>query len=153
MAKLKLLVDTNVIVDYLNVRDHYESARLLMICGRFGEFELWATASQMTDLIYILSDGGKKSLIPEVLGRLRGLRSFVNVCTVGPAQVDKMLSTSWKDPENALLFELALEMKADAVVTTNTKDFESSLVKVLTSDELFDWVESTYNIRYDEVVL
>jgi len=35
MAQVKLLLDTNVVIDYLNEREqHYKKARLLMIGGR-----------------------------------------------------------------------------------------------------------------------
>lgn len=37
MAQSKLLLDTNVVIDYLNEREpYYEKARLLMIGGRVG---------------------------------------------------------------------------------------------------------------------
>ena len=50
MAQVELLLDTNVVVDYLNEREpFYEKARLLMIGGRVGEFELWVSSSQVTD--------------------------------------------------------------------------------------------------------
>ena len=117
MARAKLLVDTNVLIDYLSMREpFYDEARLLMIVGRVGEFELWMTSSQVTDLIYILSDGGKQSLMPSVLERLRGLRTFVEVFAVGGAEVDRMLASAWKDPEDALMFESALSLKADAII-------------------------------------
>ena len=62
MAQVELLLDTNVVVDYLNEREpFYEKARLLMIGGRVGEFELWVSSSQVTDLVYILSNGGRAS--------------------------------------------------------------------------------------------
>lgn len=80
MAQAKLLLDTNVVVDYLNEREpFYEKARLLMIGGRVGEFELWVSSSQVTDLVYILSNGGRASEMDAAMGQLRGLRTFVNV--------------------------------------------------------------------------
>ena len=47
-----------------------------------------------------------------------------------------MLAASWKDPEDSLIFESALEMRADAIVTRNQKDFESSVIKVVDCDEI-----------------
>ena len=83
MARMKLLLDTNVVIDYLHEREpYYEKARLLMTAGRVGEFSLWITSSQVTDLIYILSEGGKRSLLSHVLEQLRGMRTFVNVHAV-----------------------------------------------------------------------
>ena len=153
MARAKLLVDTNVLIDYLSMREpFYDEARLLMIVGRVGDFALWMTSSQVTDLIYILSDGGKQSLMPSVLERLRGLRTFVEVFAVGGAEVDRMLASAWKDPEDALMFESALSLKADAIITRNAKDFESSLVRAMTAQEFFNWLRDEKGVDYQEVV-
>lgn len=55
---MKLLLDTNVAIDFIHEREpHYRGARLLMTAGRVGESDLWITSSQVTDLIYILSEG------------------------------------------------------------------------------------------------
>lgn len=154
MPQMKLLLDTNIVIDYLNARDpHYEKARLLMIAGRVGEFSLWLSSSQMTDLVYILSEGGASSRIPSALERLRGLRTFVNIHAVSEGEVDRMLTSSWKDPEDALLFEAALTLKADAIITRNKTDFESSLVKTMDCRELFDWLRTERGLDYAEMAL
>lgn len=93
MAQAKLLLDTNVVVDYLNEREpFYEKARLLMIGGRVGEFELWISSSQVTALVYILSNGGRASEMDAVMGQLRGLRTFVNVFAASEREIDLMLA-------------------------------------------------------------
>ena len=149
MAKVKALLDTNVVVDFLNRRlPFYDDARLLMAGGYAGEFDLWISSSQMTDLVYILSDGGKAALAPGVLERLQGLRVFVNVYAVGEREIDKMLASSWKDPEDRLLFEVALSIKADCLVTRNKTDFESNLVRVLDCKEFFAWLKRDFNLDY-----
>lgn len=154
MLKPKLLVDTNVIIDYLNGREPYfEKARLLMLAGRVGDFDLWISSSQASDLVYILSDGGRRSLMARTLERLRGLRTFINVYAVGSSEVDKMLASSWADPEDALLFEVALSLKADAIVSRNKSDFESHLIRVFDCEELFDWLEREHGVAYEELVL
>lgn len=92
MAQSKLLLDTNVVIDYLNEREpYYEKAALLMIGGRVGEFELWISSSQVTDLVYILSNGGRTSEMDAVMGQLRGLRIFVNVFAASEREVDLCL--------------------------------------------------------------
>lgn len=152
MAQAKLMLDTNVIIDYLAEREpFYQDARLLMIAGRVGEFELWISSSQVTDLVYILSDGGKQRLLPQTLEQLKGLRTFVNVYAVGAREIDAMLASSWKDPEDALLFEVALSAKADVLITRNQADFESELVKVMNCTELFDWISAEAGINYREI--
>lgn len=114
MAQVELLLDTNVVVDYLNEREpFYEKARLLMIGGRVGEFELWVSSSQVTDLVYILSNGGRASEMDAAMGQLRGLRTFVNVFAASEREVDLMLAASWHDPETTS-FTKRPALRADA---------------------------------------
>ena len=120
---------------------------------RAGEFDLWITSSQVTSLMHLLSDGGSRALIPRVLEQLRGLRTFVNVHAVGDREVDRMLAAAWKDPKDSLVFESALAMRADAIVTRNQKDFESTVIKVVDCDELFAWVLRDFSLDYDEVAI
>lgn len=152
MAQAKLLLDTNVVVDYLNEREpFYEKARLLMIGGRVGEFELWISSSQVTDLMYILSNGGRTSEMDAVMGQLRGLRTFVNVFAASEREVDLMLATSWHDPEDYLLYEIALALRADALITRNQSDFPQGLVPVMDCDEFFQWMRDTHGLDYGEI--
>ena len=149
---LKLLLDTNVVIDFLNQRKpFYESARLLMIAGKVGEFELWISSSQVTDLVYILSNGGKKSMMDEVLAQLRGLRMFINVCAATDREVDSMLATTWSDPEDALLFEMALKIHADAIITRDKELFETDAIKVMNCEEFFSWLKEEQGISYAEI--
>ena len=146
---MKLLLDINVVVDYLHVRKpFFDKARLLMILGCAHEFELWITSSQMTDLVYILTEGGKHQLMREALRQLRDLRQFVNVFATSEVEVDKMLLTSWIDPEDFLLYQCALSLKADAVIARNPRDFEEQAVKIFNCDEFFDWVYGNKSVRY-----
>lgn len=146
---MKLLLDTNIVVDYLNKREpFFKKARLLMIFGCAHEFELWITSSQMTDLIYILTDGGKQTLMSAVMQQLRALRQFVNVFAVTENEVSKMLLTKWKDPEDFLLYQSAVSLKADAIITRNACDFEEQMIKVCNCEEFFEWVHETFGVKY-----
>ena len=152
MERKKLLLDTNIVLDFLHHRDpHFEKARLLMICGRVGEFSLWISSSQTTDIIFIMTHGGKKEYVPEVLGKLRTLRIFVNVYPVTDRDVDKMLATTWSDPEDALLADLALKMQADAVITRDENFPKPEGIPVLNCDEFFDWIREEFGLTYAEV--
>ena len=152
MSQAKLLLDSNVIIDYLNEREpFYHKARLIMIAGRIGDLDLFVSSSQITDLLYVLSEGGKKSLVPKTQEKLRGLCTFVNVVNVGRNEVDAMLLSSWADPEDALLYEVALNTKVDFVLSRNQQDFESSLIPVLDCDEFLTWLKATKGIDYELV--
>lgn len=104
----------------------------------------------MTDLVYILSDGGKASEMPKVLETLRGVRQFINVYAPGEVEIDKILLTSWQDPEEALMHEVALSLRVDAIISRNTQDYEGSFMPVLTCSELFEEFKSQ-EILYEEI--
>ena len=152
MALQKLLLDTNVVVDFLHHREpFYEATRLLMLCGRVGEFSLWVLSSQVTDIISIMTEGGKKSKAPEALEKLRALRTFVNVHAVTDADIDKMLAASWSDPEDGLLIDMALKMRADAIITRDTHFPETDLIRVHDCESFFEWLKEEKDVSYDEV--
>lgn len=154
MAIQKLLLDTNIIIDFLHHRDpHYEKTRLLMLTGRVGEFSLWITSSQVTDVIYILTNGGNKTKVSEVLEKLRALRTFINVYAVTDADIDKMLATTWSDPEDALLVDLALKMHADAIITRDEEFPETDMIRVHDCPGFFKWLEDEKGISYAEIDL
>ena len=145
----RLFLDTNVFVDCLQQRERFfESARLLLIMGKVGEVELWMSATQMTDLIYILSEGGRKQLMPRVMASLRGLRGFVNVCGVGADEIDAILETDWQDAEDALIHNLACQMRADAIITSNKRGFQRSSIDVFDCDEFFQRMEEKRGTLY-----
>lgn len=152
MAIQKLLLDTNIVIDFLHHREpHYEKARLLMLCGRVGEFNLWIASSQVTDIIFILTKGGRKSEVPKVLEQLRALRTFISVYAVTDTDIDKMLATTWSDPEDALLVDLALKMKADAIITRDEDFPATDMIRVHDCPGFFNWLKEEKDISYDEI--
>lgn len=160
MRKLELLLDTNIVLDFLNHRNpFYEDARLLMIAGRVGEFTLWIASSQISDIVYVATDGGRKDRIPQVLEQMRMLRSIVNVLPVTESDVDKMLATTWSDPEDVLLFDIALKAHVDAVITRD-EDFKKAVekagidaIEVFDCSEFFDWLKAEHDVSYAEIPL
>lgn len=152
MARLKFLVDSNVVIDYLSCRKpFFEQARLLMTCGRVGEFDLWITASQATDILYVISNGARKSELPTARQRMRAFCQFVHVIDVQSQDVLAMLSSDWADAEDALIYEVAARIHADAIVTRNQTDFEAKGVRVLNCEELFAWVRQEQGVDYSEM--
>lgn len=149
MKRKKLVLDTNVIVDCLQERDiNLQDTRMLLTLGKVGEFSLWITVSQLTDLIYILSHGGKQALMPLVLEQLRKLLTFVRLYSPSAEDAFAMLETTWHDPEDAMIFEAAKALMADAIITSNAKDFESDAIPVLSSAEFFTWLKDTEGLSY-----
>ncbi len=144
---MNLLVDTNVLVDFLARREpFYEDARDLMVYARVGAITLWMSSSQVTDLVYILSNGGRASEQGIARTAVRGLRDLVHVCAPGEEQVDNALVSEWKDFEDAFVYEAAQLVKADYIVTRDEKGFERSRIPVLSPSEALDNIRGIGNI-------
>ena len=150
---MKLLVDTNIVIDCLRKRSpHDKPARLLLALGKLGEFELWLSPTQIGDAYYLLTDGGKKSLSRHVNNELRKLREATRIVQYGEREIDDAIALEWPDLEDALVYEAACAVKADAVITRNQKDFERSSIPVFDCDEFFNWYADKHGIHYAEII-
>lgn len=69
---------------------------------------------------------------------LLAVSSFVDVLDLQGNTVVEMLSSDWKDYEDATQYATALKIEADCIVTRNKKDFSKSSLPVYTPGELFD---------------
>ena len=133
----RIMLDSNVIIDSLAHRKPFCSAADdVMLRGAIGDLDLWMSASQVTDVFYILTGGGAHSRADEGKNRLTRLREHVHVCSIGEPEVDAALSSVWEDFEDACLYQAALKVRADAIVTRNQKDYRRSTIRVLTCEEL-----------------
>ncbi len=150
----RLLVDSNIIIDALVRRAPFdESARLLIALGMLGEFELWVSISQLTDIFYVLSEGGKRSWAEQAKHRMRELRRAVRVCSLGEREADAALASTWADFEDSCVHQAAVKMQVDAIITRNKKDFVLSSIRVLDCEELFALIEAQDHVSYAELAL
>lgn len=149
---IPILVDTNVIVDVLAEREgFYDAARKLLAFSEFGDYGLWMSSSQLTDLHYILSNGGRRSEQAAARAAVLGVRHFVRVCAPGEREVDLALASAWDDFDAALVYQAAMSIGARAIVTRNAGDYAASSIPVLSPTEFFSWLERLHNVYYEEI--
>ena len=86
---------------------------------------------------------GQKYKFPmgEVRSKLRMIADFVDVTDLRGQNVVDMLSSDWKDYEDATQYRSAVDEQADYIVTRNKKDFKASTIAVLTPSELFAQID------------
>lgn len=63
---------------------------------------------------------------------------FIEVLDLKGRTVVEMLSSDWKDYEDATQNKTAINANADCIVTRNKKDFGKSSLPVYTVSELFE---------------
>ena len=132
---MKLLIDTNIILDALMAREPWAaSAQAVLLAVAEEKAAGCITASAFTDLYYLL----RKHLRDEEKTRqaLLGLLASVDVLDVNGTDCEKAFGLSMNGYEDALLAYCGKRHKADYIVTRNPRHFEGSPVKAISPNEL-----------------
>lgn len=138
---MRAYVDTNILVDLVLARQEFlPNAQRVFALGYAGEVQLVVSALSFVNTIYL----GRKYKYPmnEVCEKLRLIADFVEVADLKGQNVVDMLSSDWKDYEDATQHRLAVDEQADCIVTRNKKDFKASSISVFTPTEFFNQVDS-----------
>ena len=125
---MKVLVDTNVILDVALRRDPFfgESARVLEAAGSGGVL-LFVTATTITDLYYIIR---KARGSEDALEFVRDLLGIFDVAGVDRLVILDALDRGLADFEDAVQCAAAEQGNISTVVTRNEADFASSGLSV-----------------------
>jgi predicted nucleic acid-binding protein len=130
---LRVIVDTNVVLDVLLEREPFVRAAVGVFClveeSRVDGF-LCATTITTTD--YLLTQSLPTSKARDALWKLTTL---FEIATVNRPVIERALDSKIIDFEDAVLVEAGQLAGLDAVITRNTKDFAGSVLKVFDPDE------------------
>lgn len=131
---MKVLIDTNVIIDGLQSRKGFlEDAGQVML--RAYDYDGYITANSLADIFYLqhrfFHDKKKAKQSITDLTKLFGI-----IDTTGN-DCRNALRSEMNDFEDAILMESALREDIDVIVTRNTKDFKKSTIKICTPVEFF----------------
>ncbi len=130
---MRVFVDTNILIDVIGERgDFSEDAECLFAFGVLGKVKLVASALSYVTAMYV----AHKYKYMNARESLVAMSRVVEVLDLKGETVVDMLSSSWKDYEDAVQNQGALEAGADCIVTRNTKDFVASSLPVYTTKEL-----------------
>ena len=131
---MKVLIDTNVILDVLTRREpHYrQSSLFLRQCG--NSVTGCIASSQTTDIFYILMRYGLDA--DSSRNAIKTLVNHVRLVDVTPDDVHNALMSNMSDFEDALLAYCAERQKAGFIVTRNINDFKHSPITATTPQEL-----------------
>jgi len=134
---MKLLIDTNILIDWLGKREPYfeNALKVVDICGR-DDVHACVAAHSITNLMYIL----RKGLTNEKKHELyEGIAGFTDIIAIDRNKIENSVyNDDFDDFEDCLQMECAKEYNADYIVTRNIKDFTFSTVKAITPEELID---------------
>ncbi|MCR4958407.1 MAG: PIN domain-containing protein [Prevotella sp.] len=129
---MKVFLDTNILIDYVDHRDKRAYAELILSMAEEGVITLFASYLSYANMGYILRKRTQED-------RYRLISEARNMATVVPCdarQLDIALHHPVKDFEDMLQYQCALAAGCDVVVTNNKQDFhEFCRLPFLTSEE------------------
>ena len=131
---MKVLFDTNVVLDVLLAREPFASvaAQLLSLADK-GRIQGVLCATTVTTIHYLATKAvGRR----QAQKHIRELLAIFEVAPVDRFVLGQALDTRLPDYEDAVLHEAARAAGAVGIVTRNAKDFSGATVPVLSPEEL-----------------
>ena len=136
---MKILIDTNVILDMLFNRKGCEDAKKVFLKSETDENRNYITASAVTDLFYIIRKESRD--IDKTYGLLGNIFKLVSVLAVTENDILEAFGEKWKDFEDCVQFTIAQNNKMDFIITNNKKDYVNAVMPVLSPQEFLEKVE------------
>ncbi|CAB1064932.1 PIN domain protein [Olavius sp. associated proteobacterium Delta 1] len=137
---MRILFDTNVVLDVLLDREPYSStAAKLFSKVESGKISGYVCATTITTIHYLASRViGVNSAVKEI----SNLMKLFEVAPVNRAVLEAAVSLGFKDFEDAVLHESARYREAQGIVTRDLSGFKKSKIQVYSPEELLLMLES-----------
>jgi predicted nucleic acid-binding protein len=137
---LKILFDTNIVLDVLMDRLPYSDAAVELFSKvEDGTIVGYLCGTTITTVFYLASKTvGAESAHKEI----KKLLTLFEVAPVNRHVLESALALDFSDFEDAVIHEAACHIGADAIVTRNQKDFKKSKISVYSSEEMANLLAS-----------
>lgn len=130
---MKVLIDTNVIIDVLAKREPFLSASAQILrLSETMKIAGFILANSVTDIVYIL-----RKYIPDNSSlnlTIQNLLSIVDVADILKSDILRAFELNFSDYEDALQARCAKRIKANYIITRNPSDFINSPVPTLSPE-------------------
>lgn len=138
---MKMLVDTNVIVDVLTGREPFREAaeQIFMMAANQIE-DMYITASSTTDIYYLTRKHIHNTDQAKII--MSKLYELFYILDVTSDDCREALSSGIKDYEDAVVAHCANRNKMDYIVTRNSRDFECSRVQAVLPEDFLKMIMS-----------
>jgi predicted nucleic acid-binding protein len=131
---VKILFDTNVILDVMLLRNpFYKAATLLLAEVEDKNLEGYICSTTATIIFYLVSKVKGSS---EATQLLKALLQIFNVSQVDKITLETAINSDFSDYEDSVLHESAIRAGVNGIVTRNRKDFINSKITIYDPEEL-----------------
>ncbi len=131
----KILIDLNIILDFLNKRNfHQEAAQLINLCVE-KKFSGYICTHEITTLSYFLLKEQKDKT--KVINTITALLDIFNVIPIDVSILRDSLISPISDYEDAVIEVSSMKSNIDYIISRNISDFKSSRVPTYTPEQFF----------------
>jgi predicted nucleic acid-binding protein len=122
---MKVLVDTNVILDVLLKRDglYAESFEIFRLAEQHV-ITGCVSSSAITDVFYLVHKAQRD--IDTAYQAVEGITAIFTIAPVFESTIKSAIALRWKDFEDAVQYSTAKENEVDCIVTRNQDDYDTS---------------------------
>ena len=137
---MRILFDTNVVLDVLLDREPFSTtAAALFSKVESGVISGFVCATTITTIHYL----ARKVLgIDSAMEEIKKLMKLFEVAPVNRAVLDASIYSDFKDFEDAVVHESAINKEAQGIVTRDPDGFKNSKINVYSPEELLLMLES-----------
>jgi predicted nucleic acid-binding protein len=127
---MKVLVDTNIIIDILDHREKFfqDSYKLIQLAVQ-KKLEAFMSAGSVTDVYYIISRSLHDS--QKAKEKIIALTTLVGLCDTTMGDINTALTLPITDFEDAVIAAAAKREKAEYIITRNKTDFTGSPIPAI----------------------
>lgn len=139
---MKILIDTNVLIDYILRREPYtdDAEKIIFLCKNM-QIEGCIAAHSIMNIFYILR---KLMTLEKRKKFLNYISEFIEIIGIDRRKIISAVNNDqFTDVEDCLQTECAKEFSANYIVTRNVKDFQNSTVPAISPDEFLKKVNLT----------
>jgi predicted nucleic acid-binding protein len=125
----KILLDTNIIIDFLGERKcFYDPAAKIITLADKKKIKIYVSAVSMATAYYVLAKYENKKA---ALEKVRKFKVLCEISSMNNKVFEKALNAPFDDFEDALQYFSAVEDNCDLIVTRNEKDYKTALIPVM----------------------
>ncbi|MDB9434217.1 type II toxin-antitoxin system VapC family toxin [Microcystis aeruginosa] len=131
---MKVLIDTNVIIDIaLERQPYFTNSETVLAFVEQGQIEGYISASTISDLYYLIRKQKGRDLTIEFL---QEILTFCQIATVNQDAIRMAFKTNFQDFEDSIQYSTAVVNKLDAIITRNPQDFPIITPRIITPEQL-----------------
>lgn len=143
MERIKILVDTNVLVDFFVDNEPFSdyAKKILFLCHK-GEIDGLVASTSLVQLFYLLENDLPVSERREML---RLLLKIFSVPSIDKQKIFDALSDSdFSDLRENLQLQSAASSNVDYIVTNNLDSYHNTEIRVMTSGEFINLYDKSF---------